>query len=282
MPGLVEWDTFNTAPMCSEENCEAEYGGRPYCPATDAECTKLRTGLYNFVIMIHDKVPLERTELYPNRLYKSKVPIDFMAYLYDGPMYYCKSDCRPDPTADIAGKPTFASIKGTYGSGDASKCSVCGLGPGSATATSNCTANPNPNTTCYGLAADGLSIVPPTNVCVLNRPPYFYQQAEKFGVNNNPDTPQVNNSHPRASHSESLLGREGPKEPFFRCESGSSTLNLIWSCGLFEGKEPFHLHQLHSLSHMVMWAVLNLTEPLARATALPPTLTRLIRQLLPG
>jgi hypothetical protein len=29
--------------------------------------------------------------------------------------------------------------------------------------------------------------------------------------------------------------------------STSSTLNLIWSCGLFEGKEPFQLHQLHSL-----------------------------------
>lgn len=44
VPGLIEWDTFNSPPLKNDT----------WCPSENAYCTKLRSGLYNFVVMVED------------------------------------------------------------------------------------------------------------------------------------------------------------------------------------------------------------------------------------
>jgi len=44
VPGLIEWETFDTPPMDADV----------WCPKDGGSCTKLREGLYNFVVMVED------------------------------------------------------------------------------------------------------------------------------------------------------------------------------------------------------------------------------------
>jgi hypothetical protein len=55
IPGLIEWSTFGTAAISKEPAV--------YCPDAGANCdtldSGLRSGLYNFVVMVEDLVPPE-------------------------------------------------------------------------------------------------------------------------------------------------------------------------------------------------------------------------------
>ena len=114
-----------------------------------------------------------------------KVPVDFMAYLYDGPLYFCGKNCRRE-----AGLPTHANLDGVYGN---QGCSVCGYGEGNMTA-SVCT--PDSADGECGLsqsvwnAPDQVletSIVPnPTLACKMNTPPKFATTGLVNNILNNP------------------------------------------------------------------------------------------------
>eukprot|EP00241_Pyramimonas_parkeae_P001108 CAMPEP_0114260162 /NCGR_PEP_ID=MMETSP0058-20121206/20315_1 /TAXON_ID=36894 /ORGANISM="Pyramimonas parkeae, CCMP726" /LENGTH=570 /DNA_ID=CAMNT_0001375329 /DNA_START=114 /DNA_END=1823 /DNA_ORIENTATION=- len=118
VPGLIEWDTFNTGPQSAGQ----------LCPKQNGACTKLRTGLYNFVVMVEDRpTSVEVRRLYQqddqglDDVWMSKAPLDFMAYLYDGPMFYCNQACRNSQP----GAGAFASISGMYGvTASSTGCSV--------------------------------------------------------------------------------------------------------------------------------------------------------------
>ncbi|KAK3280655.1 hypothetical protein CYMTET_11514 [Cymbomonas tetramitiformis] len=163
VPGLVEWNTWN-------------YDG--------GESTKLRRGYYNMVVMVRDVIPYDENdpsvnaeELYAwhdtasssdgstatsEEMYTTsngrwsqgipfrvKVPVDFMIYLYEGPLFFCNKGCKDNKWADtygttvewengvmyenaradnyggahadsvydpaFAGLPTFANANGVYG-----------------------------------------------------------------------------------------------------------------------------------------------------------------------
>ena len=159
VPGLVEWNTWTAG------------DGSP-CPSADGfGCSKLRAGFYNMVVMVSDD--------------QVKVPVDFMAYLYDGPLYFCGKNCRRE-----AGLPTHANLDGVYGN---QGCSVCGYGEGNMTA-SMCT--PDSADGECGLsqsvwnAPDQVletSIVPnPTLACKMNTPPKFATTGLVNNILNNP------------------------------------------------------------------------------------------------
>eukprot|EP00239_Pterosperma_sp_CCMP1384_P011772 CAMPEP_0197863746 /NCGR_PEP_ID=MMETSP1438-20131217/41443_1 /TAXON_ID=1461541 /ORGANISM="Pterosperma sp., Strain CCMP1384" /LENGTH=593 /DNA_ID=CAMNT_0043481761 /DNA_START=146 /DNA_END=1924 /DNA_ORIENTATION=+ len=128
--GLIEWST--------------------YYP----DGTPLPVGLYNMVVMIED-LPKDEEERLMYELpgdehktnfspgsakhqavdftYKSKIPLDHMLYLYDGPLSFCNSACKDNKKIDIIssivtpaqsntpadstypGVPTFADRDGIYG-----------------------------------------------------------------------------------------------------------------------------------------------------------------------
>ncbi|KAK3287040.1 hypothetical protein CYMTET_5450 [Cymbomonas tetramitiformis] len=164
VPGLVEWNTWKT---------------------DEGESTKLRRGYYNMVVMVRDVIPHDENdpsvntdELYAwhdtasssdgsstatseemyaaatgrwsqGTPFRVKVPVDFMIYLYEGPLYFCNKGCKDSKWADnygtdvvwengvmyenarsdnygdasadsvydpsFAGLPTFANANGVYG-----------------------------------------------------------------------------------------------------------------------------------------------------------------------
>ncbi|KAK3282810.1 hypothetical protein CYMTET_9470 [Cymbomonas tetramitiformis] len=163
VPGLVEWNTWQTAEGVS---------------------TKLRRGYYNMVVMVRDVIPYDENdpsvnaeelyawhdtasssdgstatseEMYATSTgrwsqgipFRVKVPVDFMIYLYEGPLYFCNKGCKDNKWADnygtdvvwengvmyenarsdnygdaaadsvydasYAGLPTFANANGVYG-----------------------------------------------------------------------------------------------------------------------------------------------------------------------
>ena len=164
VPGLMEWNTWTAS------------DGSP-CPNAGGEgCSKLRSGFYNMVVMVSDKSDARASGV--------KVPVDFMTYLYDGPMHYCGESCKKNK----AGLLTHADLDGIHGS-----CSVCGYGEGNMT-----------TSTCQAETADGdcgiaqsvwnsedqvleTSIVPsPTSACKLNTAPIFATTGLVNGALNNP------------------------------------------------------------------------------------------------
>eukprot|EP00241_Pyramimonas_parkeae_P000170 CAMPEP_0114245448 /NCGR_PEP_ID=MMETSP0058-20121206/11899_1 /TAXON_ID=36894 /ORGANISM="Pyramimonas parkeae, CCMP726" /LENGTH=1077 /DNA_ID=CAMNT_0001358497 /DNA_START=212 /DNA_END=3445 /DNA_ORIENTATION=- len=149
VPGLVEWRTWY--PPVADENTPSELVD-----------TKLPRGLYNMVVMVHDVSVIEnddgtimedteKMEPYVSRTqsgnldhkvfdmrynqtfnYKVKVPLDYLLYLYEGPIGFCNKGCKDNkPREDMgsilgnANKPsdndypgaaTFVDVDGTYGS----------------------------------------------------------------------------------------------------------------------------------------------------------------------
>jgi hypothetical protein len=164
--------------------------GDDWCPKIGGFCTKLREGLYNFVVMVED-IPITSDYFIdggplsggsptgnPADHRKSKVPVDFMAYLYDGPMYYCDSACT-----SAAGVATYANSNGIYDT-----CAICGMGPLAAFNSTVCAAGASVGN-CAQLASDGVSLVPPTDACKLNQAPSFISVNGR--ENNTIDTPEV-------------------------------------------------------------------------------------------
>lgn len=166
VPGLVEWNTWTAI----DGNA---------CPNADGTgCSKLRSGFYNMVVMVSDKSDKRTSGV--------KVPVDFLAYLYDGPMSFCGKNCQ----ANAPGIPTHADLDGLYG---VQSCTICGYGEGNATASQ-----------CTPVSADGecgltqstwnshdqvleTSIVPnPNSACKTNTPPKFVTTGLVNGILNNP------------------------------------------------------------------------------------------------
>lgn len=74
IPGMVEWNTWVDA------------SGAPCTAQTASGCAgKLRNGMYNFVVVASQYTG-------PNG-YGVKATTDFLAYLYDGPTYFCNKNC---------------------------------------------------------------------------------------------------------------------------------------------------------------------------------------------
>lgn len=94
VPGLVEWNTYY-------DNDEP-----------------LAFGLYNMVVMVHDLPQQDELAFYEERTkefdhkvydahfksyftYKTKSPLDYMLYLYDGPMGFCNKACKDNKDINI-------------------------------------------------------------------------------------------------------------------------------------------------------------------------------------
>ena len=146
--------------------------------ASDAGCSRLATGLYNFVVMV-EEVAVSGTG-------RIKVPVDFLVYLYDGSVSFCGESClnaaNPPTGAPLpipnAGLPTFVDRDGVYGtepsetSPNSQSCTICAADG----ATQPCN------------AADPLQ--PQLCTCNVNTAPRFYQSPTKEH-NNIPETPQL-------------------------------------------------------------------------------------------
>ncbi|KAK3247765.1 hypothetical protein CYMTET_42744 [Cymbomonas tetramitiformis] len=156
VPGMIEWSTY-----------------------ADDRITPLTVGLYNMVVMVFDlpskaeesSYKLEGREVayhprHPSfspasRTYKSKVPVDFLVYLYPGVASFCNKACK---AAEESGVPTFASRNGQY-----DKCTVCGYG------------TEGNSSLCQPVKADGAcgeldssgSLVPAAGACQVNQPPVW-------------------------------------------------------------------------------------------------------------
>eukprot|EP00240_Pyramimonas_obovata_P000311 CAMPEP_0118935440 /NCGR_PEP_ID=MMETSP1169-20130426/15642_1 /TAXON_ID=36882 /ORGANISM="Pyramimonas obovata, Strain CCMP722" /LENGTH=1049 /DNA_ID=CAMNT_0006878481 /DNA_START=130 /DNA_END=3279 /DNA_ORIENTATION=- len=143
VPGLVEWRTYYPQNPTAADNVPPGKGGQP-----------LPEGLYNMVVMVHDvalsidvngtpsEAPVMDTyrreghAVFDQRYqqtftYKVKVPLDYMLYLYTGPMGFCNKGCKDNKEHDLAsslqgeanapadnaypGIPTFADVEGVYG-----------------------------------------------------------------------------------------------------------------------------------------------------------------------
>ncbi|QDZ20408.1 hypothetical protein A3770_04p29260 [Chloropicon primus] len=176
VPGLIEWNTWRK--LKSNGDYEA-------CIESKAGCEKMPQGLYNVVVMVSDG--------------NSKVPIDFMVYLYDGQLHFCNKYCKdnkmgaPNPVGvtqnpytdnyeglaykpAYAGTQTFADKDGIYGADFlvegtalrfAQSCTICGMGTGNTTACTPMAADDQCGVDSFG------SIVPATGACVINQPPRF-------------------------------------------------------------------------------------------------------------
>jgi len=160
VPGLVEWRTWYPI-------AEGDYQGEH--TLDEQRGKKLPRGLYNMVVMVHDVALKEASDdaavYYPGDLdddamkvytadegrlvfdkrtnkrfpYKSKVPLDYLLYLYEGPVGFCAKGCSdnkrlsiaeslqnnansPNYNADgehdplYAGVPTYNDADGIYGS----------------------------------------------------------------------------------------------------------------------------------------------------------------------
>lgn len=148
VPGLVEWRTWY--PPVADEHTPSELVD-----------TKLPRGLYNMVVMVHDVSIIEnddgtimedteKMEPYVSRTqsgnldhqvfdmrynqtfnYKVKVPLDYLLYLYEGPVGFCNKGCKDNKPRedtgsilgnankpsdnDYPGAATFVDVDGTYG-----------------------------------------------------------------------------------------------------------------------------------------------------------------------
>ncbi|UPQ99796.1 hypothetical protein HOP50_04g31050 [Chloropicon primus] len=168
VPGLVEWNTWTAT-----DGSPCAHGS----PVEGVDCAKLRSGFYNMVVMVSDKSDARASGV--------KVPVDFMTYLYDGPMHFCDKNCKKGFKPGLA---THADLDGVHES-----CSVCGYGEGNMTLSS-----------CHPEIADGecgithsvwnsheqileTSIVPnPTSACKMNTAPVFATTGLVNGILNNP------------------------------------------------------------------------------------------------
>eukprot|EP00899_Mesostigma_viride_P024754 jgi/Mesvir1/5463/Mv15517-RA.1 len=149
VPGLVDWVTW------------------------DSNTRQVRKpGLYSMVVMVGDG--------------KVTIPLDFMLYLYEGPLFFCGERCR----RNIAGMPTFADEDGIYGT---QLCTICGsAGPGRPDGQNSTYCSPlTDDTAIPDLApADvcgetvGASLVPAATACKMNNPPYFV--LDPLASNDNP------------------------------------------------------------------------------------------------
>jgi len=146
--GLVEWHTWTqgNGSVCSDSGA----GG----------CSRLETGLYNFVVMIE--------EVSPSGAGRIKVPVDFLVYLYDTGVSFCGDGCAVpiNAGASIAGLPTFADRDGIYGTamnGTSSSrvCTICSYQG----QTQPCNASD--------------VLLPASCSCNVNNPPRFYQSPLK-------------------------------------------------------------------------------------------------------
>mmetsp|Transcript_8840 Transcript_8840/g.11998 ORF Transcript_8840/g.11998 Transcript_8840/m.11998 type:complete len:920 (-) Transcript_8840:188-2947(-) len=145
VPGLVEWRTFYPDEI-DEQILVTE----------DKLKMPLPVGLYNMVVMVHDVSLVENEDgsvienmeimdVYSNLAghnvfdlrynqtftYKIKVPLDYMLYLYDGPIYFCNKGCKDNKEVEIEdslnglansvndssypGVETYADRDGVYG-----------------------------------------------------------------------------------------------------------------------------------------------------------------------
>ena len=164
--GMVDWHAWTDGTAACESS-------------GDAGCSRLPTGLYNFVVMVE--------EVDPSGTGRVKVPVDFLAYLYDGTVSFCGENCDnvalsvgAAPTLPVTntGVPTFADRDGVYGaevSGNqpvTQKCTICEFNGASQ-------------------ACDPLDpLNPSTCTCKINTPPMFYQSST--GEHNNiPETPML-------------------------------------------------------------------------------------------
>ena len=129
VPGLIEWNTWRRLKINDDyESCIESKTG----------CEKMPQGLYNLVVIVSDG--------------NSKVPIDFMVYLYDGQLHFCNKYCKdnkmgaPNPvdvtqnpytdnyvgqtyTPAYPGVQTFADKDGVYGADFLVKGQPSGLHP---------------------------------------------------------------------------------------------------------------------------------------------------------
>ena len=81
IPGMVEWNTW------------VDSTGNPCTAETSAGCEgRLPNGLYNFVVVA--------SQYTGENGYGVKSTVDFLAYLYDGPTYFCNKNCMDNKRAD--------------------------------------------------------------------------------------------------------------------------------------------------------------------------------------
>ncbi|KAK3269713.1 hypothetical protein CYMTET_21856 [Cymbomonas tetramitiformis] len=86
VPGLVEWTTHGYTYQ--------------WCPHKQDYCDDIRQGLYNMIVAVEDipsnEVILQYTQegVSPENAYMSKSIVDFMVYLYDGPMAISRGDTQ--------------------------------------------------------------------------------------------------------------------------------------------------------------------------------------------
>ena len=176
VPGLIEWNTWRRLKT---------NGDYESCIESKSGCEKMPQGLYNVVVIVSDG--------------NSKVPIDFMVYLYDGQMHFCNKYCKdnkktaPNPvdvtqnsysdnyqgttyTPAYPGVQTFADKDGIYGADFlvegtalrfAQSCTICGIGSSNSSACTPVAADNQCGVTSLG------SIVPATGACIINQPPKF-------------------------------------------------------------------------------------------------------------
>ena len=92
-PGVTQYSFTSSVPGMVEWNTWVDGAGKPCTAQASSGCSgRLPNGLYNFVVVAQQYTGKNG--------YGVKSTVDFLAYLYDGPTFFCNKNCMDNKRAD--------------------------------------------------------------------------------------------------------------------------------------------------------------------------------------